>query len=295
MRISRFLQGSFVMLTLIVAPAAMIGITASAAGAQGARAVPDTSPAGYSIQSARFTANAGEQSTDAVDCPDGTVPWGGGAEINERKLGASLNSSVAFFDPSGPGPNGWEATVDNTTGSNLAFVVYAVCADEPTGYAIVGGSSQTDPAKTRAGTFAACPSGTVSLGGGGFVSASNISVSINGIEPILSEGIYNFEVYMNNDSESGSSFIAQVVCGKKPAGYVTKSASMSNPSRKDSSAHADCPANTVVVGGGVLSTSINLAVDVNATVPDSDTKWLSYVDNGSASSAMVKSYAICAK
>jgi hypothetical protein len=73
MRISRFLQGSFVMLTLIVAPAAMIGITASAAGAQGARAVPDTSPAGYSIQSERFTANAGEQSTDAVDCPNGNL------------------------------------------------------------------------------------------------------------------------------------------------------------------------------------------------------------------------------
>jgi hypothetical protein len=291
MRINRLLYASVVAVALTGGYAAISG--PAGAAVTPASAIPAANqPAGYSIQVAGFTMGNDEQAVDTVACPSGTVPWGGGAKIDENTLGAHLNSSYGY---SGEAGSGWLAAVNNTTGSNLTFSVYAVCADRPASYKLVTGTAQDDPAGSRAGTFAACPKGTVSLGGGGASKSSDTSVDLNGIQPITGDGIYNFEVYMNNASASDSSFEAQVVCGKKPTGYVVKSAKASNPSRKDSSAHASCPAKSAVVGGGVLSSSINLAVDVTATAPDNDGAWVASEANSSTSNASVTSFAICAK
>jgi len=291
MRTNRLLYTSFVTLALIAGSAAIGGPAGEAVTLR--TAIPAANqPAGYSIQVAEFTMGGDKQAVSTVDCPSGTVPWGGGAEIDENTLGANLNSSYGY---SGEAGSGWLAAVNNTTDSNLNFSVYAVCADQPASYKIVTGATQDDPAGSRAGTYAACPKGTVSLGGGGASKSSDTSVSLNGIQPITGDGIYNFEVYMNNASASDSSFEAQVICGKKPTGYVLKSAKASNPSRKDSSSHASCPAKSVVVGGGALSSSIDLAVDVTTTAPDKDSAWVSSEANGSSSDASVTSFAICAK
>jgi hypothetical protein len=276
----------------------MTGVAASAAGAQStawhgtAIATPATSPAGYSVKSASFSVSKGAQTEDVVNCPSGTVPWGGGAEINRGKVGATLNSSFSWGED---GLSGWAARVNNTTTSTLSFVVYAVCANQPAGYEVESGAIQDDPAGTRAGTYAACPAGKVSIGGGVYPMSSSTSVNISGIEPINADGIYNVEVYMNNSSGSDSSIQVEAICANKPTGYVMKSVSAAVPSRKDSSAHAVCPTNSVIAWGGALSNGIKLTENVNASMPDGDTGWLAYVDNGSASSAKVTSYAICVK
>ena len=293
MRISRLLQ-SFVALAFTAGSVAMIGGTASAAGARGAISVanPASTVGGYSVAVAAFTADSGEQSDGSVACPSGSVPWGGGAEINSHTLEASLNSSFAYSGASG---TGWSARVNNTSGSSVTFKVYAVCADEPAKYEIVDGATQEDPAGSQAANFAACPKGTVSFGGGGVSSSSDTSVNIMGIQPIIGDGIYNFEFYVNNRSASETSLNAQVICGKKPTGYVTKTARASNPSGKDSSAHAACPSDSLALGGGVLPSISNIGINVNTTEPHSDDAWFSYQNNGSGSNASVTSYAVCAK
>ena len=221
-------------------------------------------------------------------CPSGTVPWGGGAKIKSSSLDANLNASFA----SG---TSWVVHVNNAGGSEITFTVYAVCADAPADYQIVNGAVANDPAGTRAGNFAACPTHTVSLGGGGYLDSTATSVNLNGIESILSEEIYNIEVYVNNASASDTDFHAQVICGMKPKGYSTKTATAANPGGKQSFAVANCPSNSFIVGGGVLSSSINLASNVKSTAPNGNGAWISSMNNGSASNASVKTYAVCVK
>ena len=306
MRINRLLPGSMAALAIAAASVAVMGGAAGSTSPQGAAGqrvgsapsakvaasglIPAgaTPPAGYIIGSAVFDAANDEQTGGSVACPSGTVPWGGGAKIKSTSLDANLNSSFA----SG---TSWVVHVNNASGSEITFTVYAVCADAPADYQIVNGAVADDPAGTRAGNFAACPTHTVSLGGGGFLDSTETSVNLNGIQPILGEEGYNIEVYVNNASASDTDFHAQVICGTKPKGYTTKTATANNPAGKQSSAVANCPSNRFVVGGGLLSSSIDLASNVKSTAPDGKGAWISSMNNGSASNASVKTYAICVK
>ncbi len=55
-----------------------------------------------------------------------------------------------------------------------------------------------------------------------------------------------------------------------------------------------CPAGTVVLSGGPVSSSTDTGVNMNSGFPTGDTKWKVAEDNASASAANVFVDAVCA-
>jgi hypothetical protein len=93
-------------------------------------------------------------------------------------------------------------------------------------------------------------------------------------------------------------FDVYAVCGKinvtKKQYSVQASSPVDNPSGAATEVSADCPAGVPVLGGGVVSESGDLTVDVNTTVPDGSSEWLAYENNGSPDDDSIQAFAICA-
>ena len=86
-----------------------------------------------------------------------------------------------------------------------------------------------------------------------------------------------------------------VVPNALPHGYiVVSSPGLTAPAGSQTHGTADCPANTVVYGGGVFVNSLSLPANVNSSYP-STTQWNADVNNASSSSTTFTVDAICAK
>ena len=78
------------------------------------------------VESFNVTAPAGQQTFGSVNCPANAAgkvryPYGGGVTINSSNLSVNINSSY----PSG---TAWHAYVNNASGSDITFDVWATCA-----------------------------------------------------------------------------------------------------------------------------------------------------------------------
>jgi hypothetical protein len=102
---------------------AMLGLMAlTAAPALAAKGAPATPASPQSVVAASVSNPNGAQSFGTAQCPAGSLRTGGGVFGSSGFAGGqqSINSSY----PSG---NGWAAYMNNATGSNSSFTVYAVC------------------------------------------------------------------------------------------------------------------------------------------------------------------------
>ena len=279
-------------LGLIVAAAAL---TSGPVGALTAKAVSTdpaggSAPKGYVFESATFTATNNQQTGGAVACPTGTVTWGGGAVIGAGNLNHNINTSYPSADGSA-----WNVKVNNTSGVDVYFHVYAVCADVPANYHVVYSTPVDNPPTTQNYAEAVCPKGTVVLGGGAYSASTSTSVNINSSYPGFSHKSHFWNVEMNNASLTDSSAQSTIVCSKKPKGYrIVESAVIDNPSGSYSSAEASCPSKTVAVGGGLYSSSYSTSVNLQSTFPNS-TMWGSYENNASSFDAQIAGWAVCAR
>jgi hypothetical protein len=249
-------------------------------------------PPGYVVEYLGFTATENNAQTQGeVDCPSGTVAWGGGVLMDTNSAAININSSL----PNEDGTIGWNVDVNNSSQEDANGTVFAVCADQPTDYSIQFGSMVTNSAGTETLASASCPARTVVLGGGGVSTSILSSVNLNGSFPASSHRTSIWDVYENNASTSNFSVTAVAICGKKPRGYsVNASSPVDNPSGTDTEVAAACPNGAYVVGGGLSSSSFSTAVNLNSTKPNV-TSWISYENNASLSDDSITGYAVCAK
>lgn len=252
---------------------------------------------GYDVVSSSYDAPNGIQSAGTASCPSGTVVYGGGEIVDSDSLDANVNSSYPLGDTE------WVADVNNASGADTGFAVYAVCADKVKGYRIAEGATVDDPSNDESTATVNCPSGTVVLGGGGYSSSASTYVSVNDTYPNAGPpgSTANFTEWIfenNNLSASDASTTAYAVCAKKPKGYVfeaTQPPIVSTPGT-ELLATATCPGSSPLPLGGGSATSFILAnntgVDMNSSFPDGS-GWESYENNSSAIDYDLWTYMIC--
>src|SRR5262249_38201270 len=85
-------------------------------------------PRGYLIvASGAVSSPAHTQRYRQVLCPQPLLPLGGGGFVQSTSTAVDVNSSF-------PVGLGWEADVNNNSGSPTTFTVYAICGNEPKHY-----------------------------------------------------------------------------------------------------------------------------------------------------------------
>jgi hypothetical protein len=248
-----------------------------------APALPAKLPKGYvQVHSLPFTSNQFTQTRGSVACPAGTVPYGGGVVVASSGLNANVNSSF----PSG---TSWIADVNNV-GAPTTFAVYAVCGKAVRNYVVVESRDVLDPAETQATGTIGCPGNTVVWGGGALSNSGSTAVLINSTFP-ESNG---WRTDMNTNTNFDTTFNVFAICAKKPKGYfVQVGAPVVNPPSSQTRALAFCPGGQTALGGGALSSSGSVTVDLNTAFPQG-TFWDVFEDNGQPfTTETIRAVAIC--
>jgi hypothetical protein len=168
----------------------------------------------------------------------------------------------------------------------------AISAKAPPGYAVVTGGTTSAPTGTQTRGTATCPAGTVPWGGGAVISGSNINLNLNSSFPSGSAWVAD----VNNVSGSTGLFNVYVVCAVAPRKYtVVESSAFTSPADGQAEGTVSCPANTVVLGGGSLSNSGSVAVNLNSTLPNASTSWRADQNTNTSTSSTFEVFAICGK
>jgi len=264
---------------------------APGAGKQAPGVQAAAKPTGYTVISASFTAPNGQETSGSVTCPatkKGVTrdPLSGGVVIQSTSLSANVNSS----SPSG---TSWGAYVNNNSGADTSFTVYAVCATPHKHYQVVTSSGVTNAAGDQSTAIVACPSGTKVTGGGGYNSSSDLAVNINSSIPSGN----GWRIDENNAGTGSNTAYSYAVCSSSwPAktGYnVVLGTTLTNAAGTETHATALCASGQSVLGGGGYSGSGSTAVNMNSTGPFSG-GWGVYENNASGSDTTINAYAICA-
>jgi hypothetical protein len=248
-------------------------------------ALPAGLPAGYvSLQSALLPAPAHKQSGGSLACPTGKVPLGGGALVSSSDLNANINSSF----PSGAS---WLVDVNNGSSFATTFRVFVICAKQPNLYQVITTAPVTAPAGIQGHAIAACPTGTVVFGGGGFSFSGLTTVNLNS----TFDAANGWRTDMNNASTSPSSFESLAICAKKPKGYVTVDGPDTTLTRFSSGfAQAFCPGVTLPLSGGVANFGGDVNANLNATFPTNADGWFGAVNNNTIGSFPISARMVCA-
>lgn len=139
-----------------------------------------------------------------------------------------------------------------------------------------------------------CPGTEQPVGGGAFVSSSDVLVNLNRSYPWRRTWI----VSVGNASASATPVTAYAVCMAHSASYkVVHSAPASVDPGSVNSQAVECPAHTSVTGGGAYSASAATDVNINSTVPNTfaggRTGWRVAMASSDPSSAGFTVYAVC--
>ena len=233
-------------------------------------ALPAKAPKGYAVVTTPFqVAPTGAQSTAHIECPTGTVPLGGGVFVQSNSTAANINSSA-------PTPTGWSGWVNNTSGATTFFQVQAICAKKPTRYSVVT-SAENVPGQSHLEVFAECPKGTKPLGGGGFTTSLGLSVNLSGT---YASG-QGWRSILHNQGVTTTLLQTYAICGKVKGYTVAVGPEVGTPGATQTQVFVACPAPTVATGGGVLTLTSNLAVNLNSTIAFNG-GWESFVNSATA-------------
>jgi hypothetical protein len=144
-----------------------------------------------------------------------------------------------------------------------------------------------------AGGQVSCPTGTVPWGGGAvyFGGISSFGEDINTSAPTGDgwRGRYNNRTPRTTDFEVGA------ICAAQPRKYSMQFAQTPNPAGTQATATATCPAKTVLLSGGSLSTSTDALAYQLGAYPSSMTSFTAVMWNGSARNESLTTFAICGK
>jgi hypothetical protein len=182
-----------------------------------------------------------------------------------------------------------QPTAAPTSGKG-AIVTAPHTAHAPKGYQVVNSDSLDNPAGSESDGSATCPAGTV-LWGGGVTDSGGVEETINSSWPVST---VEWGVYIENTGSSDDSFVVYAVCAKKPKQYIIESNSADAGAGIQTGLDAECPAKTVVLGGGALSDGIGSAYTINTTYPY-ENYWVSDMNNAGSGDETVGDFAICGK
>jgi hypothetical protein len=139
-------------------------------------------------------------------------------------------------------------------------------ARTPTGYRIVESSGFTaqNGVQSRAAVF--CPAGTVVWGGGAEIFGPDPNLNLNSSAPLIDGSGWTASV--NNVSGSDGTYVVQAVCAKAPRRYrIVESPAFTDGEGTQVTGSQACPARTRLLGGGSVSNSDSLAVNINSEFP----------------------------
>lgn len=278
-------------LTALVAGSMTAAAKTITSNAPGAPQSSTALPAGYLLVSSGFlTAPNGMQSQGLVACPPTSLgvaryPQGGGVFVTSGSTSVSVNSSF---------PTGvtWNADVNNASGFDTTYDVWAVCAKKHSQYIQVSSSAVTVAAGTTNGAMASCPSGTRILGGGAVSASFDLTSNMNSSLP-FGNGWF---AEMNNGSTSPQTFRTYAVCSaySLKTGYkVHVGVTVTDANGTQTEASVSCPHGQVPLGGGVSTGSLATSINVNTSEPTS-TGWLVAENNASGFDTSMTPYVICA-
>ena len=241
-------------------------------------------PAGYAVVDSAVLASPNQtQQRGTVECPAGTVPLGGGVFISSVNTLANVNSSF-------PTPTGWAGDVNNASGVDTTFVVQVVCGTQPAHYRIVESSPVVNAATSQNEALVTCPKGSKPLGGGGLSSGGTVDVNMNSTSPLRRA----WSVVENNASDSDRLIQAFAVCGKVPGYAVVRGSTSLNPAGSQSAFTVTCPAPKLPVGGGVISSSTSVAVNLNSSLSRVANDWEAFMNNASQFDTVATPIVVCA-
>jgi hypothetical protein len=159
----------------------------------------------------------------------------------------------------------------------------------------------TSPSGSQVGGSVFCPTGTHVMGGGVFISGSDLSDNVNTSEP---NGTTAWTGFVNNSSGFSTSFTVSAECAKAPKGYhIVASTATDNPAgSQTTNILAECPVGDRVLGGGGRLSSFDPNVAINSSLPEKIKVgtvqryfWRVDANNASASDDTATAFAVCGK
>lgn len=186
------------------------------------------------------------------------------------------------------------ATAMAASGSAAAAAVPGAVAQAtaPPGYTRVVRSPLDNPALSKSAGIATCPAHKVMWGGGtANLDGDPPAVTLHSTSP---HGSAAWRGSISNVSGTDSKFEVVAVCAAKPARYRIVSKAFANPPSTESHATVTCPANIVVLSGGVETTSTSVDTGVTNAWPRSNSQFVAWVSNGSVVNATDHVLAVCA-
>jgi hypothetical protein len=261
---------------------------AAQAGAPAVRTAVDAPP-GYIIKTvSNISLPDNTTGTRRVTCPKGKVVLSGGAYIASSSVMTGINSSYPMTKRT------WVVFANNFSGAATTFNVYAVCANEPAGYAQLESSPVFNPPGQQTSGTMDCGSGDVLLGGGVITNSLITSVAMTSSYPATSA---SWSAAVSNFSESADGFGVVVICAQALTNYAIRTTSASDPAGVQKGIIQDCTPPAVVLGGGNQSsntTNLRISIKTTQPFPAKGTSWKSGENNDTSSGTTLTSYAICA-
>jgi hypothetical protein len=247
-----------------------------------------TAPPGYRIvRSPDIAAPASIFNTGGdATCPTGTVPWGGGASMNNgfAARGTSINTSE-------PITGGWRARMNNASGTAQTFVVDVICAKKPKGYKVAFSTADNPPHSNTSAT-ATCPTGTVVLSGGVFSTSDTTAAAVTSLGP---SGQHKFTASMANTSNTDQRVSAFAICGAKPPKYTIVTQSLTDTSGPDDPVLTPvCPVGTSVLGGGMKIVNPGFDIAIAGSLDEDRHGWFGEAVSQRSGPVMLTGQAICA-
>ena len=268
-----------------------LGVTGlvGATGVIAAGAAPGTPPAGYVVvTSSPVTAVSGRQTPAPVVCPGTTKPVSGGAHVDSSSTLVNLNSSYPV------GRHSWKVRVNNLSGVDVTFEVYAVCIDRPSPDFTVNTTFVDNQPHHVQSARVGCAQG-VMVGGGVKSDSVKPKVSIHYTGP---DGAPGFEtawvVLMNNPTASPVGFTVYSICAKHApdSAHVVLGSKIPNPAGTQATAGAQCGDGSVPLSGGAFSSSTASTVSMSSSFPQGP-GWSASENNTSTRAATAQAAVIC--
>jgi hypothetical protein len=253
-------------------------------------ASPLTLPSGYTlVTSGPFDAPTGAQSHGSVTCPGTREPVGGGAFVASDFVLADINSSY-------PEGQSWEVDVNNATGPDTNFTVYAECMSANLSYTIATASGTTGLGERDAAID--CPAHTSVVGGGVVSDTTSTAVNVATSTPFgpLGNGRSGWEVFMSSWQSAPTGYTVYAICRSRPRGWSIQTGSaVSVLPGLQAEATVSCPGASVPLGGGAVTQFSTTAetIAINSSNPSANT-WAVYVNNDESTTTTAWASTVCA-
>jgi hypothetical protein len=188
---------------------------------------------------------------------------------------------------------GLPSTLQPPAGKGAPAATPALAGRLPRHYTVVRSAMLAAGAGVQTRGTVSCPAGTVVFGGGALIFGNHLDINLNSSFPSGDGNGWLADV--NNAGAATGLFLVQAVCGKAPRRYqIVASTSFSVNAGSQATGSVACPRGTAVLGGGSLSGSGSLAVNINSTFPQFN-GWRTDQNDNAAFATTFGVLAICGK